>query len=141
MIKNLSPIMTGDILRGIDLMEPGDLLEVVSGDYRRERVFAPILDVSEIGLEMVVDAIFAVLPLPHDDPSPLFCWLDDDPDEASTDIAFAVNGLACDAESRRVGMTSLVADQFDALAATAVAAISAESTLANCAFLIRKGVC
>lgn len=140
MLKNLSPLMTGNVLRAIDGMHPGDLIALVGGDYELERIGAPVIEIDDVGLETTVDAVFSVMPLSREGP-PLYSWLNADADEDTADLAFAVNGLACDAEGRRVAMSSLNAKTFDALADYAVAVIRVRHTPANCGFLLRKGSC
>ncbi|MEO6826564.1 MAG: hypothetical protein ABI255_02095 [Microbacteriaceae bacterium] len=141
MLKNLSPILTGGLLRAVDSTVPGDLIALVSSGYPEARVPHETLALTDVTIESAVEAILSVFPLAVDDPSPIYSWLEDEPDEASTDIAFAVNGIACDAELRRIGMTTLSQEMFDALAVQAVVTVRLEETDAPCAFLLRKGYC
>lgn len=122
-------------------MRPGEFLALVSAGYSGRRIAAPTLSLVGVCMEDAAEAILSVLPLPANDPSPIYCWLDEETGEAASDLAFAVNGLACDAEVRRVGMSVLGRAAFDAKLSQAVLAIRIDSMKAPCGFLLRKGRC
>jgi L-fucose mutarotase len=138
-LRNLNPVITGDLLRQLDAMQPGELLALVSDGYPRHHANVSAIDIADISIESAAEAIFSVLPVACDDPSPVLCWLADPTDEAAVDVAFAVNGLASDAERRRVGMTTLDTKEFNAAMNDAVSTIRFPSDSTPWAFLIRVG--
>ena len=138
-LKNLNPVITGDLLRVLDAMQAGEQLAIVSNGYREHHANFPAVELTGMSVETAVDAIFSVLTLDSHHESPLVCWLGDTPDYAAIDIAFAVNGLASDAEQRRVGMTTLSEAEFDAEMNHAVATIRFPQIDTPWAFLLRAG--
>jgi L-fucose mutarotase len=138
-LKNLNPVITGDLLRVLDAMQPGELLALVSAGYPEHHANTPAIEMTEISVESAVEAIFSVLSVDASHESPLLCWLADASDYAAVDIAFAVKGLASDAELTRVGMTTLGATDFDQEMNAAVATIRFPEQSTPWAFLIRAG--
>jgi L-fucose mutarotase len=138
-LKNLNPVITGDLLRALDAMQPGEQLAIVSNGYPDHHANLPAVELRDITAESAVDAIFSVLTLDSHHESPIVCWLGDKPDYAAIDVAFAVNGLASDAELRRIGMTTLSAPEFDNEMNNAVATIRFPEIATPWAFLLRAG--
>lgn len=139
MLKNLSPVLTGDLLRTLDAMQPGDLLAIVSDNVPAHHAIVPAIDVSAASVESAIEAIFSVLPLASDQASPLTCWLGDPSDDEAVDIAFAVRGLASDAERRQVGMTTLSSDDFSVLMNDVASTVRFTTSTSPWAFLVRVG--
>jgi L-fucose mutarotase len=139
LLKNLSPLLSGALLSALDSMHDGDLLTLVGSGYPEEEIVSPVIYLGEVTTEAAADAILSVMPLDNDDPDPiafLDCTgaLDDLPD-----VAFAVNGIASDAELRRVSMSRLAMDEFVSLARGSVITVRVGSDAPPCAFLLRKG--
>ena len=141
MLKNLSPLLSGALLTALDTMHDGDTLTLVGSGYPTKEIVSPVIHLGEVTTEAAADAILSVLPLASDDPSPIkFLDLGEETYDVP-DVAFAVNGIASDAELRRVAMTRLELDEFVALARRSVITISVGSDAPPCAFLFRKGSC
>ncbi len=141
LLKNLSPLLSGALLSALDSMDDGDLLTLVGSGYPEEEIVSPVIHLGEVTTEAAADAILSVVPLDCHDPAPiafLDCTgtLDDLPD-----VAFAVNGIASDAELRRIFMSRLELDEFVALARQSVVTVRVGSDAPPCAFLLRKGSC
>ena len=120
LLKNISPLLSGALLSALDSMNDGDVLTLVGSGYPEEEIVSPVIHLGEVTTEAAADAILSVMPLACPDPAPiafLDCTgtLNDLPD-----VAFAVNGIASDAELRRVSMVRLDREPFIALARDSV---------------------
>lgn len=139
-LKNVNPIITGDLLRVLDSIQPGQSLAVASDNRLHEYLHLPPVQIPQVTVEEAVEAIFSVLPLASDGNPPLLGWFADSTDEHTEDLAYAVNGLATDAELRRVEMTTLTDPRdFGAAMTDTVATIVIPETTSPWAFLIRAG--
>ena len=140
MLKNLSPLLSGALLSALDAMKDGETLTLVGSGYPEEALTAPLVHLGEdVTTEAAAEAILSVFPLDTADPSPiLFLDLADEPYEVP-DVAFAVNGIASDAELRRIPMTRLELDPFVALASRSAVIVRVGSDAPPCAFLFRRG--
>jgi L-fucose mutarotase len=141
LLKNLSPLLSGALLSALDSMHDGDMLTLVGSGYPVEEIVSPVIHLGEVTTEAAADAILSVLPLADDDPAPIkFLDLAESPYDVP-DVAFAVNGIASDAELRRIAMSRLELDDFIALARRSVLTVRVGSDAPPCAFLLRKGFC
>lgn len=141
MLKNLSPLLSGALLSALDSMHDGDMLTLVGSGYPEKEIVSPVIHLGEVTTEAAADAILSVFPLDNEDPSPIvFLDLAGEPYDVP-DVAFAVNGIASDAELRRVPMTRLELGDFVELARRSVVTVSVGSDAPPCAFLLRKGPC
>ncbi len=138
MLKNLSPVITGEVLHHLDELKPGELLAVVSSGYPVGNLSSPVIEIENASIEETAEAVFSVLTLDHEQ-SPLLCWFPEDASEDELDIAFAVQGLASDAESRAVEVRLLEEGEFAGYVGGAVATFRTSSNAGPCAFLIRAG--
>ncbi|WP_158863267.1 RbsD/FucU domain-containing protein [Leifsonia sp. AG29] len=140
MLKNLSPLLSGALLSALDAMNDGDTLTLVGSGYPEQEITTPIVHLGEdVTTEAAAEAILSVLPLDSFDPSPIvFLDLGDEPYDVP-DVAFAVNGIASDAELRRVPMTRLELAPFVELARRSAVTVRVGSDAPPCAFLLRRG--
>ncbi len=133
MLKNLSPLLSGALLSALDSMQDGDTLTLVGSGYPEESLTTPIVH------QAAAEAILSVFPLDTADPSPIvFLDLAGEPYDVP-DVAFAVNGIASDAELRRIPMTRLDLEPFVELASHSAVIVRVGSDAPPCAFLFRRG--
>jgi L-fucose mutarotase/ribose pyranase (RbsD/FucU family) len=137
MLKNLDPILTGELLVLLDELEPGQWLAVIAGTAPVPGISEEqlVIDLGEHSLEAVTQAVLSVLPLDTRMTPILFL----DNGHSLPDAAFAVSGLACDAERRRVPMDVCDAEEFRATALEAAAVLRTAASGEPAAFLLRKG--
>lgn len=141
LLKNLSPLLSGALLSALDSMKDGDLLTLVGSGYPEERIVSPVIHLGEVTTEAAADAILSVMSLDCHDPAPIaFLDLTNTYDDLP-EVAFAVNGIASDAELRRVNMKRLELDEFVLLASSSVITVRVGSNAPPCAFVLRKGEC
>jgi L-fucose mutarotase len=127
LLKNLSPLLSGALLSALDSMHDGDMLTLVGSGY------------PDVTTEAAAEAILSVFPLDTADPSPIvFLDLAGEPYEVP-DVAFAVNGIASDAELRRIPMSRLDLEPFVELARRSAVIVRVGSDAPPCAFLFRRG--
>lgn len=140
MLKNLNPVITGDLLRTLDSIQPGQSLVVLSDDTPYRHLDLPLVQIPPVTLEQAVEAIFSALPLASDGNAPILSWFGDPAEEHAEDIAYAVKGLASDAELRRVEITTVVDSRdFEAAMDDTIATIAFPAGASPWAFLIRAG--
>ena len=139
MLKNLSPVLSGGLLPALHSLRSGESIALVSASYPLPAT-AATHDVRGANIESVADGIFSVLPLLNDATVPtLSCWLSDSSDDDAVDIAFAVNGLASDAERRRVSMSTLDDHEVVGAMIQASVVVRVESDATPWVFIIRAG--
>lgn len=141
LLKNLSPLLSGALLSALDSMKHGDLLTLVGSGYPEEEIVSPVIDLGEVSTEAAADAILSVMPLDEMDPAPITFLDRTGTFDDLPDVVFAVNGIASDAELRRVGMTQLEEEPFHALARQSVVTVCVGSDAPPCAFVFRRGAC
>lgn len=140
MLKNLSPLLSGALLSALDAMHEGDTLTLVGSGYPEETLISPIVPLGEdVTTEAAAQAILSVFPLDTADPPPIvFLDLANEPYDVP-DVVFAVNGIASDAELRRIPMTRLEHEAFLELARRSAVIVRVGSSAPPCAFLFRRG--
>ncbi|MEY9950826.1 RbsD/FucU domain-containing protein [Leifsonia sp. EB34] len=139
MLKNLSPLLSGALLSALDAMHDGDTLTLVGSGYPEEALTAPVVLLGDATTEAAAEAILSVFPLDTADPSPIvFLDLADEPYDVP-DVAFAVAGIASDAELRRIPMSRLDLEPFVELARRSAVIVRVGSDAPPCAFLFRRG--
>jgi L-fucose mutarotase len=141
LLKNLSPLLSGALLSALDNMRDGQTLTLVGSGYPEEEITTPVVHLGDDATtEDAAHAILSVFPLDQEDASPIvFLDLGDEPYDVP-DVAFAVNGIASDAELRRVPMTRLELEPFLELARDSAVTVRVGSDAPPCAFLFRRGV-
>jgi L-fucose mutarotase len=92
-------------------------------------------------MEAAATAILSIMPLDDDGEAPIAFRDANDNADDMPDVAFAVRGIAADAELRRVGMSCVTPDDFAALAKLSVLTVRAEKNGSPHAFMLRKGHC
>jgi L-fucose mutarotase/ribose pyranase (RbsD/FucU family) len=130
MLKNLSPIVSGPLLRALDETPHGAWIAIVSGEHGA----ASGIKVEAESVEEVVSAVLGVTALDPD--APIVVEGDGD----LSDIAFAVTGLASDAEGHRVDALPVSALAFGALLTESRVTVIVDSTVPF-GFLMLKGRC
>jgi len=130
MLKNLSPIVSGALLRALDETPSGAWIAVVSPDHD---VPAGIR-VAHGSVEDVVTALLTVTPLDPDAPIVV------EGEHELSDVAFAVAGLAADAEGHRIDNLP-VSDQAFAALLTASRMTVVVDAPKPFGFLLCKGRC
>ena len=130
MLKNLSPIVSGALLHALDAAPSGAWIAIVSSDH----VVADGIRLEADAVEGVVMALLAVTPLDADAPIVV------EGESELTDIAFAVAGLAADAEGHRFDVLPVSDAAFGALTTVSRVTVVIE-TMDHFGFLLCKGRC
>jgi Fucose dissimilation pathway protein FucU len=125
----------------LDSMQPGDELTLVGSGFPDDRIGSPVVDLGSATTEEVAAAILSVMPLDHSDESPIAFYAGGVIVDELPDVAFAVRGLASDAELRSVPLARVGDDEFFGLAARSVATVRVATGEPPYAFALRKGAC
>jgi len=130
MLKNLSPIVSGPLLRALDETPHGAWIAIVSGEHD-----VPTgIRVEAESVEEVASAVLAVTPLDPDAPIVV------EGDSDLSDTSFAMTGLASDAEGHRVDALPVSVLAFGALLTESRVTVMVDSTVPF-GFLLLKGHC
>lgn len=122
-------------------MKPGDWLTLAGSEYSAPSSTSTVIDVGDATMEAAATAILSIMPLDDAGEAPI-AFLDATHNEDEMpDVAFAVRGIAADAELRRVSMSSLTLDEFTPLATQSVLTVRADRNGSPHAFVLRKGHC
>lgn len=139
LLKNLSPLLSGALLSALDAMKDGETLTLAGSGYPEAAITMPVVHLGDdVTTEAAAEAILSVFPLDHADPAPI-AFLDLADEYDVPDVAFAVNGIASDAELRRVPMTRLELGPFLEQARSSAVLVRVGSDAPPCAFLFRRG--
>lgn len=140
MLKNVDPLLTGNLLHLLDEMGHGDLLGLVDRNFPAYRYQAPVIDLRGADTEEAAKAILSVFPLDHyvDDPVQRM-EVDGKPDEihAATE---ALQRAADAAEGRHIGIEGVERFKFYDNAKAAYAFVQTGETIGYSCYLFRKGV-
>jgi L-fucose mutarotase len=99
----------------------------------------PVIEMGEVTTEEAATAILSVLPLDSAGSAPIALLDRTGAMDELPDVAFAVRGIAADAELRRVNLVQLEEEEFFALAENSVVTVRVGSDAPPAAFLLRKG--
>ncbi|MEO8908378.1 MAG: hypothetical protein ABI310_09935 [Microbacteriaceae bacterium] len=122
-------------------MEPGEWLTLAGRNFSDRSLGSSIVDVGETTMEAAATAILSIMPLGKGEESPIV-FLDASAGEGELpDVAFAVRGIAADAELRRVTMACLEPDAFAGAAEHSVLTVFVRNDPSSTAFLLQKGRC
>jgi L-fucose mutarotase len=140
MLKNLDPLLGGNLLKLLDEMGHGDVLALVDRNFPSHRYGKPVVRLDGVGIEAVASAVLSVFSLDEFVDSPVErMQIDDRPDEV-TDVAAAFSRICTAAEGRDVLVAGIERQEFYARAASASFFIQTGETVGYSCFLLRKGV-
>lgn len=105
MLKNIDPLLGGELLRHLDELGHGDVLAIVDRNYPAYSVGAPVIRV-DAGIVRVAEAILSVVPLDFAVPPLATMEAYDDPSHVMPNMA-RVHKLANDAEGRVLEVESI----------------------------------
>lgn len=141
MLKNINPLLSGELLTTINSMQPGEWLTLAGREFSAVSSDSEIVDVGETTMEAAAIAILSIMPLGDGAESPIV-FLDATAGEGELpDVAFAVRGIAADAELRRVSMACLDPGAFAEIAERSALTVVVGSDASETAFLLQKGHC
>lgn len=140
MLKNIDPLLTGDLLALLDRMGHGDVLGLVDRNFPAHRYGAPVIDFRGVDTEAAARALLSVFPLDgFVDEAVHRMEIDGSPEE----ITVATEGLqkaADEAEGHPVTIASVERFAFYEQAKPAYAFIQTGETVPYSCYLLRKGV-
>ena len=140
MLKNIDPLLTGDLLSLLDRMGHGDLLGVVDRNFPAHRYGAPVIDFRGVDTGAAADALLSVFPLDgFVDEAVHRMEIDGSPEEI-TAATERLQKAADAAEGRSVAIASVERFAFYDMAKPAYAFVQTGETVPYSCYLLRKGV-
>ena len=84
MLKNIDPLLRGELLKALDELGHGEEFALVDQNFPAFGVGAPVIDLGEVDTVRVSKAVFSVLPLDIFGPTPILrMGIDDHPGETN----------------------------------------------------------
>ena len=111
MLRNLSPLVSGHLLRALDTVPAGGWIAITS----RPQPDRPQVVNATVSIAELADALFDSVAVSGRADVPLIAWLEDASDDDALDAFFTVQGVARDAERRVLEMGRLLDLPEDAL--------------------------
>jgi L-fucose mutarotase len=139
-LKNIDPLLTGDLLALLDRMGHGDVLGLVDRNFPAHRYGAPVIDFRGVDTEAAARALFSVFPLDgFVDEAVHRMEIDGSPEEITV-ATERLQKAADEAEGRPVTIASVERFAFYEQAKPAYAFIQTGETVPYSCYLLRKGV-
>ena len=140
MLKNVHPLLTGQLLSLLDRMGHGDVLGLVDRNFPAYRYGAPVIDFRGVDTAAAAAALLSVFPLDSFVEDAVHRMeIDGAPDEINA-AAEQLQKAADAAEGRPVRITSVERFAFYEMARSASAFVQTGETIPYSCFLLRKGV-
>lgn len=141
MLKNINPILTGELLAILDEMGHGDVLGIVDRNFPAFRYSAaPVVSMRASDTKAVAEAILSVFPLDSFVDAPVRRMeIDGKPDEITASTT-ALQELCNAAEGSEVTIQSVERFAFYDQAEEAMAFVHTGDTIPYSCYLLKKGV-
>ncbi len=140
MLKNIDPILTGELLLLLDRMGHGDILGIVDRNFPAYRYDAPVVDMRGSNLAAAAQAILHVFPLDAFVNSPIRRMEIDDKPEEIHHVSATLQELADSLEGRTVRVEGVERFEFYRQAERAFAFVQTGETVGYSCYLMQKGV-
>jgi L-fucose mutarotase len=139
-LKNVDPLLTGELLAVLDRMGHGDILGLVDRNFPAYRYGAPVIDFRGSDTVAAARALLSVFPLDgFVDEAVHRMEIDGSPAEITPATA-GLQEVADAAEGRHVPIASVERFAFYELAAPATVFVQTGETVPYSCYLLRKGV-
>ncbi len=140
MLKNVHPLLTGELLSLLDRMGHGDVVGLVDRNFPAYRYGAPVIDFRGVDTERAAAALLSVFPLDgFVDEAVHRMEIDGSPDEITAATA-SLQKAADAAEAQSVRIASVERFAFYDRAKEAYAFVQTGETVPYACYLLRKGV-
>ncbi len=140
MLKNVHPLLTGDLLSLLDRMGHGDVLALVDRNFPAYRYGAPVIDFRGVDTGAAAEALLSVFPLDSFVEDAVHRMEIDGSPEEITVATEALQKAADEAEGRPVVIASVERFAFYEQAKPAFAFVQTGETVPYSCYLLRKGV-
>lgn len=140
MLKNIDPLLTGEVLSLLDRMGHGDVLGLVDRNFPAYRYGRPVIDFRGVDTAAAITAVLSVFPLDRFvDEAVHRMEIDGSPDEVTSATA-ALQTAADEAEGGQVTVAHVERFDFYELAKEAHVFVQTGETVPYSCYLLRKGV-
>lgn len=138
MLKGINPILTGDLLQGLDKMGHADQLAIVDRNYPAYSAGPTVIHVGQVQVTELMSAVLSVFPLDSFIDNPLLAMQSNQ--KAGTSIQRQVFEIASDEHRKQLNLTTI--DRFafyDQVKSSALIIQCLETAPYSC-FILQKGV-
>ncbi len=140
MLKNIDPLLSGDLLKILDDMGHADRLLVVDANYPAAASGKPVIRLGEVGVVRALRAILSVFPLDSFVERPLERMEAFDDPSIVTDVQREVLATATQFEGRSIQYGVIPRLDFYARARDCYAVVHTLETAPYSCFILHKGV-
>lgn len=140
MLKNIDPLLSGDLLKILDDMGHADRLLVVDANYPAAASGKPVIRLGEVGVVRALRAILSVFPLDSFVERPLERMEAFDDPSIVTDVQREVLATATQLEGRSIQYGVIPRLDFYARARDCYAVVHTLETAPYSCFILHKGV-
>lgn len=140
MLKNVHPLLTGELLSLLDRMGHGDVLALVDRNFPAYRYSAPVIDCRGASTEQAAEALLSVFPLDGFVEECVHRMEVDGAPHEVTEATAALQRVADAAEGGPVTIGSVERFAFYDAAKEAYAFVQTGETVPYSCYLLRKGV-
>lgn len=138
MLKGINPILTGDLLQGLDKMGHADQLAIVDRNYPAYSAGPTVIHVGQVQVTELMSAVLSVFPLDSFIDNPLLAMQSDQ--KAGTSIQRQVFEIASDEHRKQLNLTTIDRfDFYDQVKSSALIIQCLETAPYSC-FILQKGV-
>lgn len=140
MLKNVDPLLTGELLALLDQMGHGDVLGLVDRNFPAYRYGADVIDLRGVDTATAASALLSVFPLDSFVPDPVRRMeIDGEPDEVTTATAALGEAVAA-AEGGTIDIVGVERFAFYSQAEQAMVFVQTGETVPYSCYLLKKGV-
>jgi L-fucose mutarotase len=140
MLKNIDPLLSGDLLKILDDMGHADRLLVVDSNYPAAASGKPVIRLGEVGVVRALRAILSVFPLDSFVERPLERMEAFDDPSIVTDVQREVLATATELDGRSLQYGVIPRLDFYERARTCYAVVHTLETAPYSCFILHKGV-
>lgn len=138
MLKGINPILTGELLRGLDEMGHADQLAIVDRNYPAYSAGPNVIHVGQVQVTELIRAVLSVFPLDTFVDHPLLAMQSQQKNGTSAQIE--VFDLASDQHKKQLDLTTVDRfDFYDQVKSSALVIQCLDATPYSC-FILQKGV-
>lgn len=140
MLKDIDPLLTGELLHHLDQLGHGDVLGLVDRNFPAYRYGRPVVDLRGADTAATARALLSVLPLDGFVEHSVHRMEIDGEPETEHEATRALARIAADAEGRQIAIASVERFAFYEQAAQAALFVQTGETVPYSCYLLRKGV-
>lgn len=140
MLKNIDPLLRGELLKALDELGHGEEFALVDQNFPAYGVGAPVIDLGEVDTKRVSKAVFSVFPLDIFGPTPILRMGIDEQPGVSNETHDEVRDIANDSMDQDWPWEEVERQEFYSRVKWVRLVIRCLETAPYACFIFRKGV-